>query len=97
MPSMFRSASPVTRSSPPSVGRRIAAAVIALVASVGLAVGVDPFGLIAAAPEETAALGLIATEAIAAFLLVYPMVGFVFDLAAAEGEVTAVGEATDRP
>lgn len=83
MPSTIRSTSVITRSSRPSIGRRVAAAVIALAASIGLAVGVDPFGLIAGAPEETAALGLIATEAIAAFLLVYPMVGFVFDLAAA--------------
>lgn len=83
MPSTIRSTSVITRSSRPSIGRRIAAAVIALAASVGLAIGVDPFGLIADAPEATAALGLIATEAIAAFLLVYPMVGFVFDLVAA--------------
>lgn len=83
MPSTIRPASVVTRRSSPSVGRRVVVVVIALAASVGLAVGVDPFGLIANASETTVALGLTATEAIAAFLLVYPLVGFVFDLVAA--------------
>ncbi len=83
MSSTIRSASVITRRPPSRTGRRLAAAAIALVASIGLAVGIDPFGLIASAPEETVALGLIATEAVVAFLVVYPMVGFVVDLVAA--------------
>lgn len=83
MPSTTRPASVISRAPPSKFGRRIVAAAIAFAASIGLAIGVDPFGLIASASEETVALGLIATEAIAAFLVVYPMVGFVFDLAAA--------------
>lgn len=95
MSSTIRPASVITRSSRPSVGRRGVTAAIALAVSIGLAIGVDPFGLIASASEGTVALGLIATEAVAVFLLAHPMIAAVIDFVAARRGLPRSGGSGD--
>lgn len=70
---------------PSPTARRFSALVLAAVATVGLTVFLDPFGLRTAAIDPMLAAAAIAVETVVGFFLIHPFVGLCLDLAEAWG------------